>query len=250
MVERTLLESMAALSVDVNGLIIPGGSAQKVLARHAFNLIVHNDHETYKVSLMGSATAVRFKDKFLLLSTQHQLKGVNPEKIGMMKDDGSFLVTSGGFRSYKVSTETDAFDIVSFDFSNPVAEHPDLKKRFFELVDVPPDIPTVNIMAFLLTGFPSEKQTYELEDRNHLGVAKLNIVCLPDGQPSDPALLRVRAQDPLKISPDGMSGGSVIPPILEGIWRRTYAAIWVSICRFSFWAGVNPPRPMLGRSLL
>jgi hypothetical protein len=34
------------------------------------------------------------------------------------------------------------------------------------------------------------------------------------------------------------------PPFLTGCIRRTYAAI------FSFWAGVMPPMPMFGRSLL
>ena len=38
--------------------------------------------------------------------------------------------------------------------------------------------------------------------------------------------------------------GLVIPPFLTGCVRRTYAAI------FSFWAGVMPPMPMFGRSLL
>jgi len=36
----------------------------------------------------------------------------------------------------------------------------------------------------------------------------------------------------------------VIPPFLTGCIRRIHAAI------FSFWAGVMPPRPMFGRSLL
>ena len=49
---------------------------------------------------------------------------------------------------------------------------------------------------------------------------------------------------------DRMPGAKVIPPILEGVWGRTHAAICVCILRFSFWAGVMPPRPMLGRSLL
>ncbi|WP_223426110.1 phage integrase SAM-like domain-containing protein [Tateyamaria pelophila] len=39
-------------------------------------------------------------------------------------------------------------------------------------------------------------------------------------------------------------GEGVIPPFLMGCIRRTYAAI------FSFWAGVMPPMPMLGRSVL
>ena len=37
---------------------------------------------------------------------------------------------------------------------------------------------------------------------------------------------------------------AVIPPFLTGCIRRTYAAI------FSFCAGVTPPMPMFGRSLL
>ena len=38
--------------------------------------------------------------------------------------------------------------------------------------------------------------------------------------------------------------GVVIPPFLTGRIGRIHAAI------FSFWAGVMPPMPMLGRSLL
>ena len=38
--------------------------------------------------------------------------------------------------------------------------------------------------------------------------------------------------------------GMVIPPFLAGRIRRIHAAI------FSFWAGVMPPMPMFGRSLL
>ena len=44
--------------------------------------------------------------------------------------------------------------------------------------------------------------------------------------------------------PKSSRGSPVIPPFLTGCVRRTYAAI------FSFWAGVMPPMPMFGRSLL
>ena len=42
----------------------------------------------------------------------------------------------------------------------------------------------------------------------------------------------------------GGYAGMVIPPFLTGFARRIYAA------NFSFCAGVMPPMPMLGRSLL
>ena len=41
-----------------------------------------------------------------------------------------------------------------------------------------------------------------------------------------------------------IADGGVIPRFLTGCICRTYAAI------FSFWAGVTPPMPMFGRSLL
>jgi hypothetical protein len=42
----------------------------------------------------------------------------------------------------------------------------------------------------------------------------------------------------------GPQGALVIPPFLMGLSGRIYAA------SFSFWAGVIPPMPMFGRSLL
>ncbi len=46
------------------------------------------------------------------------------------------------------------------------------------------------------------------------------------------------------ISADIQTGDLVIPPFLRGCSRRIHAAV------FSFIAGVMPPMPMLGRSLL
>jgi len=51
--------------------------------------------------------------------------------------------------------------------------------------------------------------------------------------------MRCVAGNFLKITESG-----VIIPFLMGYGRRTYAAI------LSFWAGVIPPMPILGRSLL
>ena len=204
----TIIEELAELSVDVNGVIVPGRSLHGRLMRHTFCLVVHNDDPLFKVSLIGSATAVRYRDKYILLCTAHQLKGVDPQRVSMLLDDGSYLITSAGFRSNLLPEGGDANDFVGFDFTEPVAAHPDLGRRFFELREVPPPTIKEHIMAVLLTGFPSKRQLYELEDKNHLGFVKLNIVCEPDELSNDPALMRVRPVAPLAVDPDGMSGGS------------------------------------------
>ncbi len=60
-----------------------------------------------------------------------------------------------------------------------------------------------------------------------------------DGEPS-----AVRAAGLLASWRKNMKSSPVIPPFLVGWISRIYAAL------FSFWAGVMPPMPMLGRSLL
>jgi hypothetical protein len=205
---ETLVEQLSKLAVNVNGLMVPGRSLEATLARHAFNLVVSNEDEIYKVLLVGSATAVRVDGRYILLCTRHQLKDVDPRQVAMLKDDGSLLVTSGGMRWYSPSSETDAYDIAAFDFTKPVRDHPDLKKRFFAFSTLPPDTLNVNVMAVLLTGFPSSSQLYDLHERNSLGFRYLNIACLPEGQPTDPALLMLKAPSPINVDPDGMSGGS------------------------------------------
>lgn len=206
--EETLLGKFAALGVNVNGLIVPARSVESVLSRHSFNLVLHNDDETHKVSLVGSATAVRFNGRYFLLCTNHQLRERDPQRVSMLKDDGSVLVTSGGMGAYPISSDTDAYDIVAFDFTEPVIDHLDLRQRFFDFNQVPPDAFNNKIVAVVLAGYPAKDQIYDIIENNHLGLVRRRIVCLPDGQPTDEAMLTLRAVTPLQDEADGMSGGS------------------------------------------
>lgn len=220
----TVLGQFSDHGVDVNGLIIPGRLIESVLSRHAFNLVVNNDDEVFKVSLIGSATAVRYRGREILLATQHQLRGIDVSQVAMLTDSGSHIITSGGLRGYSPRSDTDAYDIVAFDFTEPCADRRELKKRFFELNGGPPDVLNVHVLAMLLSGYPSDDQTYEVHENNHLGLARRNVVCLPHSQPSDEALLTVQAVRPIDKHPDGMSGGSAFVIQLEGGQPRAYFA--------------------------
>jgi hypothetical protein len=210
--------------VDVNGVIVPGRLIEDLLSRHTFNLIVNNDDEVFKISLVGSATAVRYRNREILLATQHQLRGIDESQVAMLTDSGSHIITSGGLRRYPPRSDTDANDIVAFDFTEPCMDRPELKKRFFALNERPPDVLNTHVIALLLSGFPSNDQTYEIHENNHLGLARRNIVCLPHSQPSDRALLIVQAVRPIDKHPDGMSGGSAFVIQLEGGRPHAYFA--------------------------
>ena len=205
-------------------MAIPPRQIQQRLARHALNLFVNNDDENFKVSLVGSATAVRHRDREILLTTQHQLSDVDESQVAMMTDSGSHIITSGGLRAYRPRSDTDAYDIAAFDFTAPCREWPELKKHFFDLTIRPPNVLKEHILAVLLTGCPSDEQIYEIHENNHLGLSRRQVICLPESQPSDEALLAVRAERPLEVHPDGMSGGSAFVIHLENGGPRAYFA--------------------------
>ena len=223
-ITAAFLDQFADHGVDVNGLIVPGRSVEAVLARHAINLVVNNNDEAFKLYLRGSATAVRYKGRDLLLTTQHQLRGVDETQVAMLTDNGSHIITSGGRRGYTPHLDTDAFDLIAFDFTAPCGERPDLKSRFFDLHKGPPDVVNTQVLAMLLAGYPFALQLYELEDKNHLGLIRRNVTCLPHSQPSDEATLVVQAVQPLDIDPDGMSGGPAFIIQYESDGPRAYFA--------------------------
>lgn len=233
----TVLAQFAGHGVDVNGLIIPGRAIESTLARHALNLVVNNNDETFKVSLIGSATAVYRGGREILLTTQHQLRGVEPSQVAMLTESGSHIVTSGGYRGFPPHPQTDAHDIVAFDFTEPCKDRPELKKHFFDLSRVPPEVVVADadVIAMLLSGYPAYEQNYDIYETNHLGLTRRQVVCQPHSQPSDNALLTVRVVRPLAKHPDGMSGGSAFVIRLEhGRPHAYFAGIIVRGGRHTF----------------
>jgi hypothetical protein len=99
-------------------------------------------------------------------------------------------------------------DLAAFDFTSPCQDLPELKERFFDLRNIPPDAPNADIIIGFVAGFPSQDQKYELEEKNHIGKQKRVVLCELDPSPYDPALLCLRTNEPLGFDPDGMSGGS------------------------------------------
>ena len=202
-----LLDQLTGTSAMLNGVAIPGRLVEAALSRHTFNVFVANDDEKYSVLLRGSGTAIRFNGHELLLCTQHQLSGIDRQKVGMMTEGGGLMVTSGGMRHYTPSLNSDRNDLVAFNFDEPVKAHPELRPRFFNLGRHRPL--DREIVGVLLVGCASADQTYDVYENNHIGLARRTVVCTPDPViPADPATLRVIPREPLAVHPDGMSGGS------------------------------------------
>lgn len=206
--EKPILDFLCGASVRLNEVLIPPSALHYVLGRYVDNLILWNDHETFKISLIGSAIPLKFRDRYFLVCSKHQLAGCDHERVSIMTRDGQKLITSAGVRFYDGQSDSDLSDVAAFDFTEPCQAMPEIRERFFNFQGIPPQVPVEDILFLLVSGFPSTQQVYDLEDKNHVGTMKQKIVCLPDHQPSDSALLCVRPNQALSFDPDGMSGGS------------------------------------------
>ena len=173
------------------------------------NIYIWNDHEVFKVSLRGSAIPIKYRGHYFYVCSQHQLSGCEHERISIMVHGGQHAISCAGVRFFDQRQDSDVNDIVAFDFTEPCNNIPDLKSRFFDFRGPPQGVYVDKIVFLLASGFPFEQQEYDLEDRNHIGTLKQKVICFPDHQPADPALLCIRPDPPLDFNPDGMSGGSV-----------------------------------------
>ncbi|WET74115.1 hypothetical protein [Rhizobium croatiense] len=220
MIQRDLLSS----SIDLNGLLYPARGFDSLLARYVEILTLYNDDPIFKVSIRGSATPLRYKNRFVLACCLHQLADRDFTEVGILKSDGSNLVTSAGVRHFTSRTESDFSDLVIFDFTEPCLEHVDLQSRFFHFRQIPPDALNTETIFVQANGYPSSAQDYELQDKNHLGLRKRMVLCGLDGQPSDNALIRLKTHSTLDFDPDGMSGGSAFTVQLSGQQPTAYFA--------------------------
>lgn len=207
----TIEQRFLELAAKVGSVIVPGASLERYLSSFSQPLFVWTHDEDFPVSIRGSATLVAYKDRYYAISTMHQLAGIDYEDVCLMTE-GSNTITSGGSRCFtnpSGATETDAYDIVAFDFTEPVHEGALSPHEFFSFDEVPPDCPNTEILVWLLSGYPSADQDYDLYEARRLETIKRVLFGKPSHQSNDEGLLAGKFHKPLDFPPDGMSGGPV-----------------------------------------
>jgi hypothetical protein len=218
-----LLARLSKRSIRMNGVLIPVEGADTALGRFADHLVERTDHEIFRFSLAGSTALIAYRGRYIAVCTRHQLKSRKLEEIGLIVRDGESVVTSGGQTHFSQGSVSDFTDIAAFDFTKPCIAGALDTRRFFPLLELPPDASSDAVAFIVCAGFPYNAQRYELEE-NHLGSTKMLAVCVPAGGSNDPALLRLKPVQSLPVEPDGMSGGSAFACIVVGGEARVFFA--------------------------
>jgi hypothetical protein len=167
--------------------------------------------------------------RYLLLCSNHQLRGRQLEDVSLLGRDGINLVTSSGVRQFNNEEHPLYLDLAVFNFTEPCEDRPEFKERFFDFQNIPPNAPSTDIAFAIIAGFPSRDQIYEIEEKNHIGRRKRIVACRLENASTNNTELSLQALGPLGFDPDGMSGGSAfVVQRVENEFRAYFAGMVVT----------------------
>ena len=215
---RSIIDDMRKMAVDHNGLIIPGRLIENMFAQYCVPLGYWTSFEQWPISIPGSATLIRYRGRYIMACTRHQLAGLSgTEDICVMLPNGpgqTRCITSGGTISFQDEMrDGDHHEIALFDFTEPAMAEPDLKPMFLDFRRQHPSIPASEVVGVITYGYPIEGRNMDY-DAGNLGLVKQKVVCRYEGQGADDAVHIIRPVVPLTFNPDGISGGPAFTIIM------------------------------------
>lgn len=206
----TIIASLVQTSVEQNGLLIPGRLLESALSRYCVPLGYWTEDSRFPVSIPGSATLLKYRKRYILACTRHQLKGLSNLRnicVILSPDHKTRCITSGGYLIFhKDANEDDHTEIALFDFTAPATALPELKPMFFDLQRRHPHACAEDVVAVITYGYPTEKRNIDY-DSGKFEVSKRVVVCTYEGEGRDVAVHILQPTAPINFVPDGMSGG-------------------------------------------
>lgn len=197
-------------SISVNELIIPGRLIEDHLTQYCTSLGVWSGNENYPIYIPGSATLIRYKGRYFMICTRHQLKGTpNFEKVCLLLPYGegqTQCITSGGVRWFDKINDGDDKEVVVFDFTEPCREIPELKRLFFDFRGQHQSILASKIVAFITFGYVTSLANFDYGN-GKIEQVKARVLSSFAAPGFDDALHIIAPISPLEFDPDGMSGG-------------------------------------------
>ena len=198
-------------SVRVGRVWIPGKQVEQTLARYAKLLFCLNHSVDHPYSLLGSATAIRWKSQCLLFCCHHQIRNYAPDDVVIPTDKMGETLISG---SAVIWQEPDGanfgeeyLDIRAMRFDPENYSVPNLELSFFDLYDV--DCWKRELEAdFFLFGYPTSLRNVDY-DKPSIDVQQIVTSAKYVGPSSAEGVHRIQMSRTKGFSSDGLSGGPV-----------------------------------------
>lgn len=205
--KRTIIDQLIARSVRHNELLIPRSSVEGLFSKHCVLLGILNDNDEHPISIPGSATLLKYKNRFFLVCTRHQLSGFEIKNVCLMLPAGGQLnciTSAGAIWSPNEFNDSDISDIAVFDFTESCAALPELRSQFLDFREQHPTVLADMVVVFIAYGYPIDGREYA---PTHIDSKKYHILCRYEGGSSDDAHHSITPIKPLEFEADGLSGG-------------------------------------------
>ena len=199
-------------------MLIPGMLVEDHFAKYCTSLGVWTGIEEFPIYVPGSATLLKYKSRFYMICTKHQLSQTeNLESVCLLTSgdaDQTKCITSEGARWFDRSEDGDYQQIVAFEYTDACKRIPSLQSMFFDFRGEHPDIVVESIVAFITYGYPTSETDIDFEKRK-IRQSRLRILSHFTRPGSDDSLHVIDPIRPLPFDPDGLSGGPTFCVTME-----------------------------------
>lgn len=213
----TILGRMLRNSVEFRRIFFPLRAIAGVLERYSDPAIFYSsDFPDFPLSKAGSLFRLRYRGRYLALTTCHQLdvNGYDYHQLSIFGKTRGRVITSG-FVTFPLDQDEqrEKLDCVVFDFTPGVEEGALDSVNFLELSEVQENASRGELIASFCIGYPSHRNQIDWESENfEIGA---NAVW---GLPCEPLLKgrqSFKVPSHLHYDPKGMSGGPVFSLYME-----------------------------------
>lgn len=180
------------------------------------------DETGRNISFQGSAFCTKFRDRYLLLCTSHQLKGTALDRICLPGLQEGRVISSGGFGNYTSQSGAPLFgahDLAYFDFTGPVQSglvSPNQFLNLNELTLLSRDDTTLRFYFAIGFANADDETQYSLGEDFDFGFQldaihgkKRILVCEALDESSDDEHVNLQRLGDRVVHPGGFSGGPV-----------------------------------------
>ncbi len=216
-------------AIQIGSLWVRPKELQMHLGRYAQRFVSCNDDEVYQFQHIGSASGIKYRGRYFVISTEHQRKLGSEGQVGIVCDPGQSVITPSIMWTVETTDQDereDNLDFVIYEFEPSKYPYRTLTSQFFEVNENTGVTASVGKVALNL-GYPTRLQNVDY----YMGEVDLLLVSsfvelVEKTTTDDVYVIRTVAED--RYIEDGMSGSPVFEVVREnGVFRVKWLGIVV-----------------------
>lgn len=214
-------------AIRIGKLYVRPNEIQKHLGRYAQRLVHVTDNDLYQFQHLGSATGIKYRDRYFLISTEHQRKLGEIGKLGIFCDSGGSVIIPSRMwiqETPETAESEDNIDFAIYEYEPHKYPNRHLSSQFFEIEERVCASESVRRIALSL-GYPTRLQNVDY-DNGEIDLRIVSSFVEMIKQTTTKDVYRYRTLAEGRFFEDGMSGAPVFE-IIDS--NNAFCVTWLGI---------------------